>query len=245
MLAALPEEMRPLRAMLGERAAARRREGESGAADGRGATWRWSSPATVSGTRARKRRRRFGGCGPRLVIAIGVAGAVSPQLALGDTLVAHQVMREQGDAWPAPAPLLAAAARLTQARPGALISDPPPRDDGRRQAAAARRSPRRARPGWRPRSISESAAFVAAAAARGLPWLILRAISDVASEELPALLNDCLDDGGAVRRARARGRAVRTARRAVAAAAVAAARAHLRRGPRGGGDQRPRGLRLR
>jgi hypothetical protein len=30
----------------------------------------------------------------------------------------------------------------------------------------------------------------------------LRAISDVASEELPALLNECLDDGGAVRRAR-------------------------------------------
>jgi hypothetical protein len=46
----------------------------------------------------------------------------------------------------------------------------------------------------------ESAAFVAAAAARGLPWLILRAISDTAAEALPPLLNRCLDDGGAIRR---------------------------------------------
>ena len=46
----------------------------------------------------------------------------------------------------------------------------------------------------------ESAAFAAAAAARGLPWLILRAISDTATEALPPLLNRCLDEGGAIRR---------------------------------------------
>jgi hypothetical protein len=46
----------------------------------------------------------------------------------------------------------------------------------------------------------ESAAFAAAATARGLPWLILRAISDGASEALPSLLNSCLDEGGAIRR---------------------------------------------
>jgi hypothetical protein len=48
----------------------------------------------------------------------------------------------------------------------------------------------------------ESAEWAAAAAARGLPWIILRAVSDAAGEEMPALLNDCLDDGGAVRRGR-------------------------------------------
>jgi hypothetical protein len=46
----------------------------------------------------------------------------------------------------------------------------------------------------------ESAAFAAAATARGLPWLILRAISDGAAEALPSLLNSCLDEGGAIRR---------------------------------------------
>jgi nucleoside phosphorylase len=135
------------------------------------------------------------------VIAIGVAGAVTPQLALGDTVIAHQVMREQGDAWRAPERLLVAAAHRAQARPGALISIPrlatTVADKRRLAAVAAARAP-----GLAAAVDLESATFAAAAAARGLPWLILRAISDAAEQELPSLLNDCLDEGGAVRRAR-------------------------------------------
>jgi len=200
VLAALPEEMGPLRAMLGN---VRLLDGEKAIWRGRWAGREVALVVTGDGERNARTQAAaaFRRLRPRLVIAIGVAGAVSPQLALGDTLVAHQVMREQGDAWPASAPLLAAAARLTQARPGALISIPrlatTVADKRRLAAVAAARAP-----GLAAAVDLESAAFVAAAAARGLPWLILRAISDVASEELPALLNECLDDGGAVRRAR-------------------------------------------
>jgi hypothetical protein len=47
----------------------------------------------------------------------------------------------------------------------------------------------------------ESASYAAAAQAARVPWLILRAISDTSEEALPALLNRCRDNGGAVRRA--------------------------------------------
>jgi hypothetical protein len=48
----------------------------------------------------------------------------------------------------------------------------------------------------------ESAVYVAAARARAIPWLVLRAVSDRADENLPALLNRSLDAGGAVNRGR-------------------------------------------
>ncbi|HEX3696521.1 MAG TPA: hypothetical protein VH374_14155 [Polyangia bacterium] len=48
----------------------------------------------------------------------------------------------------------------------------------------------------------ESAVFAAAADRAGLPWLVLRAVSDTADEALPALLNGSRDQGGAVRRGR-------------------------------------------
>jgi hypothetical protein len=46
----------------------------------------------------------------------------------------------------------------------------------------------------------ESLAYAEAAAQAAIPWLVLRAVSDTAAEALPALLNRCRDDGGAVRR---------------------------------------------
>jgi adenosylhomocysteine nucleosidase len=48
----------------------------------------------------------------------------------------------------------------------------------------------------------ESAAFAAAANRAGIPWLVLRAVSDAAGEGVPALLNQSRDEGGAVRRGR-------------------------------------------
>jgi adenosylhomocysteine nucleosidase len=46
----------------------------------------------------------------------------------------------------------------------------------------------------------ESAIYVEAARLAGIPWLVVRAVSDTASEELPELLNRARDSGGAVRR---------------------------------------------
>jgi len=48
----------------------------------------------------------------------------------------------------------------------------------------------------------ESFGCVAVAAAAGVPWLVLRAVSDTASEALPGLLNRCRDEGGAIKRGR-------------------------------------------
>jgi adenosylhomocysteine nucleosidase len=201
ILSALPEEMRPLRAMLAD---VRRLAGDQEIWRGR---WEDRQVAlAVTGDGARNARAgaaaAFLRVRARAAIAIGVAGAVSPGLAAGDLLVAHQVMRDDGRACQEPAPaLLAAAARLLAARPAALISVP--------RLAATRADKRRLQtvaadlaPGLVAGVDLESAAFAAAAAAWGVPWLIVRAVSDEAGEELPALLNDCLDDGGALRRGR-------------------------------------------
>jgi adenosylhomocysteine nucleosidase len=51
----------------------------------------------------------------------------------------------------------------------------------------------------------ESAHAAAAAEARGVPWAVLRAVSDTAAEDLPRLLNRCRDDGGRIRRGRVLG----------------------------------------
>lgn len=48
----------------------------------------------------------------------------------------------------------------------------------------------------------ESAHYASAAEERGIPWLVLRAVSDGASEALPSFLNRCRDEGGSVRRSR-------------------------------------------
>ena len=45
-------------------------------------------------------------------------------------------------------------------------------------------------------------AYAAAAQAAAIPWIVLRAVSDRADEALPALLNRCRNDGGAVNRSR-------------------------------------------
>jgi nucleoside phosphorylase len=152
VLAALPEEMQPLRAMLTD---ARRFLDDEEIWCGRCAGRSVALVLTGDG----ERNARAGAFAalrylhPGAVLAIGVSGALSPELKMGDLLVGHQVMREQGDAWPASRSLIAAAEGLAEARPAAL------------------------------------------------PWHVLRAISDEAGEELPALVNECLDDGGALRRA--------------------------------------------
>ena len=198
VLAALPDEVHELRAMLVD---LRPLAGEGAVQRGR---WRGRDVAlALTGDGDRNARVRAAAAlrrvRARVVIAIGVAGALSPELAKGELLVAHRVMRENGNAWQAPPPWLAGAAQLAGARPAALISAPrlaaTVADKERLRSLAAERAP-----GLMAAVDLESAAFAAAAAARGLPWLILRAISDTAVEELPPLLNRCLDEGGAIRR---------------------------------------------
>ena len=46
----------------------------------------------------------------------------------------------------------------------------------------------------------ESAAWARAAAARGIPYIVVRAVSDAADEELPGYLSRCMDADGGIRR---------------------------------------------
>ena len=103
VLAALPDEVRELRAMLSDM---RPLAGEGRVQRGR---WRGRDVALaltgdgdrnarVGATAALRRVRA------RIVIAIGVAGGLSPELATGELLVAHRVMRENSNAWQAPPP---------------------------------------------------------------------------------------------------------------------------------------------
>jgi adenosylhomocysteine nucleosidase len=54
----------------------------------------------------------------------------------------------------------------------------------------------------------ESAAWAREAARRGIPYLVLRAISDAAADELPGYLSDCMDAQGSIRRSSVVGRAL-------------------------------------
>jgi adenosylhomocysteine nucleosidase len=134
---------------------------------------------------------------PEALIVLGVSGALSPELGTADLVVATRVTDEDGAVHEADATGGAAAARATGGRPAIVVS-------ARRIADSAeekRRLARCAGPGLALVDL-ESAAYVAAARARAIPWLVLRAVSDRADENLPALLNRSLDAGGAVNRGR-------------------------------------------
>ena len=162
------------------------------------------------------------------LIVVGTAGALSPGLAPADLVVATHVVREPeeaslitgveaaGPAW------VASAARLLGARPAVVVTARRIADSALekqrlwRVAAAAgagactdtdgdsdRDNDRDDRAvGRLPTAVVdlESAIYAEMARAAGIPWLVVRAVSDTASEELPELLNRARDSGGAVRR---------------------------------------------
>jgi adenosylhomocysteine nucleosidase len=127
------------------------------------------------------------------LIVVGIAGAASDDLRPGALVVADEVHEESGSAWRADPTHVTEAVRAG-ARPARLVSarkiaDTPAVKRG--LAAGARGAV----------AVDlESAAYVAAAEQAGVPWTVLRVISDAADEELPPLLNRARDDGGAVRR---------------------------------------------
>jgi adenosylhomocysteine nucleosidase len=182
VLAALPEELAALRtAPLGpEMTLAVTGDGERNARDGAAALIAELRPASL--------------------IVVGVAGALSPGLGPGELVVARRIVREGRAACDA-APPLVAAARAAGARPAVVVSAArlaDTVDEKRRLYALAN-----ADGAGEPAVVDlESAAYVEAARAAGVPWLVLRAVSDTADETLPPLLNHSLDDGGALRRGR-------------------------------------------
>ena len=142
----------------------------------------------------------------RRIVVAGVAGGLSPSLGLGALVLAEQVLAEdEGELHAADAALLDVVSRIGGAQRGVVVSAGRIADtvaEKRRLLALAgtRVAPAAAAADLRAVVDLESAAFVAVAARMGVPWIVLRAVSDTATESVPAILNRSRDEGGAVRR---------------------------------------------
>jgi adenosylhomocysteine nucleosidase len=199
IIAAMPEELAPLRAQL--QGAGRLRAGGLEILIGR--LGHAPVALVITGDGERNARRGIAALLATVPVSrllmMGVAGALTPGLSVGQLVVADSVLREGGAALRADAAQVAAAVRCTGARSGIAVS-----------AERIADTPAEKRRLWQlagspegPAVVDlESAAFAEIAAHAGAPWLCLRAVSDTAEEGLPALLNRSRDDGGAVRRGR-------------------------------------------
>jgi len=198
IVAAMPEELAPLRARL----VGATRASHAGLAVERGRLAGRQVALAATGDGARNARTGAAallaaGSDVASLIVVGVSGALSPELATADLVVASRVIDEAGQAREADAARVAATVQATGGRAGVVVS-------ARRIADSAEEKRRLAQQaGAGPAVVDlESAAYVEAAAAAAIPWIVLRAVSDRADEALPALLNRSLDPGGAVNRGR-------------------------------------------
>jgi len=166
---------------------------------------------------------------PAALIGAGVAGGLSPRLFAGSVVASRRIVDGGGEA-PRPDESLLARAVAAGAAPATLVTVSRPVAAAFAKAELARAFG--ADGGDAAAVDMESAAWSRAAAARGIPFLAVRAISDRVDEDLPDYLADCVGlDGGirraaVVRRALAHPRSIpalwRMRRRVEAAAAVLA-----------------------
>ncbi len=116
------------------------------------------------------------------LVGIGVAGGLTDDLGPGDVVLGRRVLDPEGVGleppeweWSAAAARLAAAAGGTVATVNGIVQT----------SAEKRRLAERLGLGSRAVVDLESAAWASAAASRGLPWQILRSVSDAVDERLP------------------------------------------------------------
>jgi adenosylhomocysteine nucleosidase len=135
----------------------------------------------------------------RRVIVIGVAGGLDPQLGPGALVVAREVRSEQATLR-AGAHLADLAARATGAQAGMVLTARDLLVSPDAKAAFRTRWAARADLGEASVVDLESAYYAEAAQDANIPWIVLRAVSDTAADALPALLNRCRDEHGAIMR---------------------------------------------
>ena len=124
---------------------------------------------------------------PSAVLSFGVAGALHPSLAVGDVVAGAEVV---GDGWSAPcdAAWLAALAPACRARPAVVTALPVPASTVEMKRALARL-------GAATVDMETGAAALAAREA-GLPFAVLRVVSDTAAQAIPpAALAGMREDG--------------------------------------------------
>ena len=133
---------------------------------------------------------------PTALLGAGVAGALSPGLAIGGVLVSRRVRDSQGDVPPPDGRLLARALENTRVSAGTFLTVPRPLVLASLKKALAQSLD----DGGPAAADMESSAWARAAASRGIPYLIARAISDRADEDLPEYLGRCVGPDGGIRR---------------------------------------------
>ncbi len=136
----------------------------------------------------------------RHLIVAGVAGAADPALRAHDLVVAREVVREGGVTRRADEAMVAKVMRVTGAGPGRVLT--------REMLAASVARKRQIHDEWAsvddlPTVVDlETAWYIEEAERCGVPWTVVRVVSDAADEPLPSFLEGCRDEGGAVRRGR-------------------------------------------
>lgn len=133
---------------------------------------------------------------PTALLGAGVAGALTPELAVGDLVVSRRIRDGDGEAPPPDADLLEQALETTRATPGTLVTVARPEVQAARKIALGST----VNGGGPAAADMESAAWARAAASRRVPYLIVRAISDRAAEELPEYLARCIGKDGGIHR---------------------------------------------
>lgn len=215
IVAAMPEEVAPLRARFG----VTQRLPVGGATEIIVGRWNGQPVAlAVTGDGARNAHEGiaalFAAVEVERLIAVGVAGALTRDLAEGALVVASEVLQESGSVsrLRADETLVTDAARVTGAKRAVVMTAGRIADTAAEKqrlhglVASATADTAGVSAGFGRETVSavvdlESASYASAAAKNGVPWIILRAVSDTADEALPALLNRSRDEGGAVRRA--------------------------------------------
>lgn len=132
------------------------------------------------------------------LVGVGAAGALVPSLEAGEIVVASHVVDESGET-PAPDASLIARAAALGAKPATLVSTARPICSSKEKSAVAVRF------GVADSASAvvdmESAAWARVAASRGVPFALLRAVSDTFEESLPEFLSSSLSRDGSVDRA--------------------------------------------
>jgi adenosylhomocysteine nucleosidase len=134
---------------------------------------------------------------PAALVGAGIAAALSPGLAVGDVVASRRVRFAVGDT-ATPDTRLLERALAAGAKAATLVTVDRP------IVSAAARAALAATAGAGDDALAcdmESAAWAREAAARGIPYLAVRAISDAAGEELPALLAESIGPDGSISRA--------------------------------------------
>lgn len=141
------------------------------------------------------------------VLVLGVAGGLSPNLAPGVAVAAERVVDAAGE--PAPAPDAEWRARVVATAPYVVPGTFASRDEIAVTAAEKAELWRRLGAPEVATVDLETAAWARVAAARGVPYLAVRAISDTAGETLPLDFNRYRDRHGRVSRLAVAARALR------------------------------------